>query len=138
SYCGKWIRHGGWYPDRKIRIFNKNNTAWTGEIHETLVHQSPCNTSLLTGELLHYSFYSDDELLQQIDKFSTIAAQTRFQKGEKSSYFKVFYKSTFKFFRNYILKAGFLDGKAGLIVSYRTAQESFWRYSKLLKLQKKP
>ncbi len=136
NYCGTWIRHGGWYPDRKIRIFNKKNTSWTGEIHEILVHQTACKTTLLKGELLHYSFYTDNELQAQLDKFSTIAAKSRFQKGEKSSYFKIFYKTVFKFFRNYILKAGFLDGKAGLIVSYRTAQESYWRYSKLLNLYK--
>lgn len=131
NYCGTWVRHGGWYPDKKIRIFHRKTTNWTGEIHETLENKTPCQTTLLSGKLLHYSFYTDEELLKQLDKFSTIAAETRFKNGEKASFFKIFYKTAFKFFRNYILKLGFLDGKIGLIIAYRTAQESYWRYSKL-------
>ena len=131
NYCGTWVRHGGWYPDKKIRIFNRKITRWIGEIHEIPENNTPCSTTLLSGKLLHYSFYTDNELLNQLDKFSNIAAETRFKNGEKASLFKIFYKTTFKFFRNYILKCGFLDGKIGLIIAYRTAQESYWRYSKL-------
>jgi glycosyltransferase involved in cell wall biosynthesis len=137
SYCGQWIWHCGWYPDRKLRLVNKTAAAWGGiNPHDSLFLNDKTAQNLhLSGDLLHYSFATHAELVAQLDKFSTIAAQARFEAGEKSSFFKIFYKTAFKFFRNYILKLGFLDGKNGFIISFWTAKETFWRYSKLKGLQ---
>jgi glycosyltransferase involved in cell wall biosynthesis len=139
SYCGSWIWHCGWYPDRKLRLIDKNAAKWGGtNPHDSLfMHDTTHKTEHLAGDLLHYSFATHTELVTQLDKFSTIAAQARFEKGEKASYFKIFYKTAFKFFRNYILKLGFLDGKNGLIISFWTAKETFWRYDKLRRLNRK-
>ncbi len=133
SYCGQWIWHSGWYPDKKIRLVHKNKAAWNGiNPHDSLfLNDKNQKIEYLNGDLLHYSFATHEELVKQLAKFSTIAAKARFEQGEKSSYFKIFYKTTFKFFRNYILKLGFLDGKNGLIISFWTAKETYWRYSKL-------
>ena len=58
NYCGKWIKHCGWYPDKKVRIFNKNNTTWKGEIHENLIFVTPVKEVFLKGDCFHYSYYS--------------------------------------------------------------------------------
>ena len=139
NYCGSWIRHCGWYPDAKIRLWQTEKAAWTAEtVHETVqILSKTSKIAHLQGDLLHYSFATHAELVAQIDKFSTIAAQARFEKGETASYFKIFYKTAFKFFRNYVLKLGFLDGKNGLIISFWTAKETFWRYGKLRELHRK-
>ncbi len=138
SYCGAWVRHGGWYPDRKIRIFNRTQLEWRGAVHETLepIGAARPTTVRLQGDLLHHSFHTHEALVKQLDKYASIAAQTRYDKGERGSYLKIIYKTVFKFFRNYILKLGFLDGKLGVIIAFWTAKETYWRYYRLLLLQK--
>lgn len=137
SYCGQWIWHCGWYPDKKLRLVHKTYATWGGtNPHDSLfMHDKAEKTAHLKGDLLHYSFNTQEEFVLQLEKFSTIAAQSLFEKGKNASYFKIFYKTIFKFIRNYFIKTGFLDGKNGFIISFWTAKETYWRYSKLRDLR---
>ncbi len=135
NYCGKWIKHCGWYPDTKLRLFRKGAGAWGGKNpHDKYILKSG-NPKFLKGDILHYTFYSVDEHKAQIVKFTDIAAQSLFELGKKSNWFKIYGKAIFKFIRNYFLKLGFLDGITGFHICRLSAHATYLRYYKLLKLQ---
>ena len=135
NYCGKWIHHCGWYPDKKLRLFNKTKGEWTGNNpHDYYIVKSN-DTALLKGDLLHYSFYTEDQHLEQIGKFSTIAAQALYTQGEKSSLLKVILSPVAKFISSYLIHVGFLDGKEGWTISVNSSYAKYLKYSKLNKLQ---
>tara|TARA_B110000091_G_scaffold37630_1_gene40468 strand:- start:185 stop:940 length:756 start_codon:yes stop_codon:yes gene_type:complete len=136
NYCGKWIKHCGWYPDKKLRLFKKHEGKWGGKNpHDKYLLNDPGNEVHLKGDLLHYTFYHVSEHRAQIVKFTDIAAQSLFELGKKSNWFKIIVKSIFKFIRNYILKRGFLDGITGFHICRLSAHATYLRYYKLMKLQ---
>lgn len=136
NYCGTWIRYGGWYPDRKIRLFNKQHVKWNlAEVHETLEIPEYFNKHLLKGKLLHYSYTSVAGHLSKIEKYSTRGAEEAFKKGKKSNWLKLYLSPAFRFIRDYIFKLGFLDGKYGFIIAKLTAKEVYLKYSKLEQIQ---
>ncbi|MCB9195316.1 MAG: glycosyltransferase family 2 protein [Flavobacteriales bacterium] len=135
NYCGKWIKTCGWYPDVKLRLFEKGKGEWQGlNPHDEfrLFHSTPTH---LNGDLLHYSFYTIEQHLKQIDYFSTIGAQALFEKGAKGSWVKMFLNPISMFFKSYFIKLGFLDGKYGFLISWYSAGEKYKKYKKLRKLQ---
>ncbi|MFA9220791.1 MAG: glycosyltransferase family 2 protein [Sediminibacterium sp.] len=131
NYCGTFIKHGGWYPDVKVRLFNKQETNWKGTIHEVLRGLSKENTFLLEGDCLHYSYYSVDQHYAQAEKFTSIQAEDLFQQGKKSSWFKRVFSPISKFVVDYFFRLGFLDGKAGFTVARISAYATFLKYKKL-------
>lgn len=137
NYCGKWIKHCGWYPDAKLRLYDRRKGSWQGVlIHEKFELYNPINEGKLNGDILHYSFYSIEQHKQQTDKFTTISAQELFQKGKTTSFIKMYFKPIWKFISDYFIKLGFLDGKYGFIISRISAKGTFMKYSKLSKLKK--
>lgn len=139
NFCGKWIKHCGWYPDQKLRLWNRKKGSWGGmNPHDKVIMNKNTPTKHLPFDLLHYSFNTIEEHLKQIDYFTDISSKAAFQKGKKSSHFKIFYKSTFKFFRDYFLKLGFLDGYYGYIVCKNSAHAKRLKYSKLKALHQNP
>lgn len=136
NYCGKWIRHCGWYPDRKLRLFKKENGSWSGKNPHDKYILEKGKAKLIKGDILHYTFYEVREHKNQIIKFSDIAAQSLFDLNKKSSWGLIIGKTLFKFVRNYFLKLGFLDGITGFHICRLSAHATFLRYYKLLKLQK--
>ena len=136
NYCGKWIRHCGWYPDVKTRLYNRNTISWKGNIHEELVPK-PEKNLLLEGDLLHYSYYSITEHIRQADRFTTLTAQAAYEKGKRSSVLKILLNPCIKFIKSYFLQLGFLDGMYGFIVCRISAQATFYKYVKLWMLQRK-
>lgn len=135
SYCGQWIRHCGWYPDRKIRLFNRSKGAWGGtDPHDKYLMNPGTSVSHLNGDLLHYSYTQPEELRLQSEKFARIGADALFRSGKGVSWLKMFFSPLFRFIRAYLLKAGFLDGKAGLVISWYSASECFQKYNHLRKL----
>ncbi len=134
NYCGQWIKHSGWYPDKKLRLFHKASAHWGGQNPHDKIVLTQGKAIHLKGDLLHYSYYHIDEHIAQAKRFSTVAANALFQKGKKSNLLHAIFKGGFKFFRNYILKLGFLDGKNGLIICKITATETYWKYLKLARL----
>ncbi len=131
NYCGKWIKHTSWYPDTKVRIWNKNEGKWEGDIHETVILDSNTSISHLKGNLLHYSFYTIEEHIAQSNKFSSIATNSRYAKGKKVSLLKITFAPLFKFFKEYFIKLGILDGIYGFTISKISAHETFLKYIKL-------
>lgn len=141
NYCGKWIKHCGWYPDVKVRIFNKAISKWEGEIHEELFFSQRISVKNLQGDCLHYSYSSISDHLAQVNKFSEIAAINLFRKGKKSSLYHLIIKPGLTFLIKYFFQLGFLDGFYGLCICYISAFDVFVRYAKLrqmIKDHKKP
>lgn len=137
NYCGQWIRHGGWYPDRKLRLVDRRKASWQGtNPHDKLMMQKDSKTLFLEGDLLHYSYYSIDQHVAQVNHFSTIKAKVMFDSGQGSSCWKMMASPCFKFFKTYFLKLGFLDGVFGYIIARNSAHSTFLKYAKVRALQR--
>lgn len=137
NYCGFWIKHCGWYPDVKIRIFDRKVTNWVGSIHEELLIQSNKPIIHLKGDLLHYSYYSIEQHFQQTEKFSTLSANALFLNGGKVNWIKLYVSPVVKFLQSYFLKLGILDGYYGFIVCKISAYYIYLKYFKLKQLYNK-
>jgi len=136
-YCGKAIKHTSWYPDRKIRLWNRKKGKWTGDkIHEIVKTERNAKIGTLKGDLLHYSYNSIEEHIAQTNKFTTIAAKELFEKGKKSNGSIIFIKTIGSFVKEFILKLAFLDGFYGITVGYINTFSVFLKYSKLKTLIK--
>ncbi len=132
---GRPIRHGGWYPDRKLRLFDRRRARWGGRNpHDHVVADGPVGR--LEGDLLHHSYRSLSDHVRQIDFFTTIAAREKKARGERSSLFRLALHPFGKFLRMYFLKAGFLDGTAGFVVAVTGAYYVFLKYAKLRELDR--
>jgi len=137
NFCGKWIKHGGWYPDVKTRIWNKNDGKWGGtNPHDEVILEKGKKVEKLNGDLLHYSIDSISQHIDQIQKFTTIAAETLHKKGKKTSIAKILFNSWFKFVRDYFILLGFLDGFYGFVVAFNSAYATYLKYLKLYDLNK--
>ena len=137
NYCGQWIRHCGWYPDIKLRLINQKLGSWQGvNPHDRYELRNGSKIKHLKGDLLHYSFYSIDEHERQIDKFSDISANAKYESGIRSSWLKIIVKTGAKFLKTYVIKLGFLDGYYGWVICTKSAKANFLKYHKLLKIQR--
>lgn len=127
NYCGQWIKHAGWYPDRKVRLFPKDGANWKGDVHERLV--SSDRPIQVEGDILHYSYYSSEEHLERERKYAKIAAQRdgRVGGGAVGALLSV----TFKFIKMYVLKGGFLEGRRGLILCSISSRSKWFKYQAL-------
>jgi glycosyltransferase involved in cell wall biosynthesis len=138
NYCGKWIKHTGWYPDKKLRLWDSRKGRWTGQNpHDKYVMQDNAVVKHLKGDLLHYSISTIDQHIVTVNKFSSIAAETKFIKGTKSNLFKIMVYPFWKFIRHFIIHGGFLDGHYGFVISVISSHATFLRYVKLRELNKK-
>ena len=137
NYCGQWIKHCGWYPDVKLRIWNKTKGKWGGENpHDFVQMESSATAKKLNGDLLHYSFTSINQHVKTIQSFSDIGAKAAFSRGKRSSIFAILVNPAFKFLRDYIFKLGFLDGFYGLVVCINSAYAKFLKYLLMYELRK--
>jgi glycosyltransferase involved in cell wall biosynthesis len=134
NYCGQWIKHSGWYPDKKIRLFNRHQIFWEGNIHETLAIPSSVEIKQLKGDLLHYSYYSIEEHQNQTEKFTSLSARELFQKNKKASLVKLYISPVIKFLKDYFFRLGFLDGYYGFVICKISAQATHLKYLKLQKM----
>lgn len=139
NYCGKWIRHCGWYPDKKLRLWDSRKGHWTGinphDKYELFAGDN--NTAHLPGDILHYSFYTIEQHLKQVEYFTDISSKALFQKGKKASLMHLIINPVIKFLRDYLLKLGFLDGYYGFIVCRISAKATYLKYAKLRALLRK-
>ncbi|GAB2831667.1 glycosyltransferase family 2 protein [Ferruginibacter profundus] len=137
-YCGHPIRHGLWYPDRKLRLFDKRIGCCGGlNPHDKIVLTENCAVQQLKGDLLHYNCQSFDEYLIRNEEVSNIAAESIFNSGKKVHWSKIFLSPAWAFINGYLLRLGFLDGRDGLIIATHTANQSYRKYYKLKQLQKR-
>ncbi|RYG05783.1 MAG: glycosyltransferase family 2 protein [Chitinophagaceae bacterium] len=137
NYCGRFIRHGQWYPDKKLRLFDKRNAAWGGlNPHDKIVLSAALPVAHLPGDILHYSYNSIEEHVAHGNKFSSIAAETLFALGKKAYWFNIIFNPVWTFLQGYFIRMGFLDGVAGFIIAKISAQHTFLKYIKLYQLRR--
>ena len=138
NYCGKWVHYCGWYPDKKLRLFDSLKGNWTGiNPHDKYeIFDGNKSTSFLNGNILHYSYYTIDGHYKQTRKFAKITAQSLFFKNKKSNFINRFLSPVFRFFRDYILLRGILDGKTGFTICRITSFGTYLKYENLHKLWK--
>lgn len=135
NYCGRWIRHCGWYPDTKVRIFRRGQAEWTGKkVHETLSLTENTEIIHLDGDLLHYSFYTVEEHRRQNEKFALLSAEEIVEAGKKVSVFKAYTHAIWRFIRDFVIKGGFLDGRTGLTICKINASGVWLKYRKAIEL----
>ncbi len=138
NYCGKFIRHGLWYPDRKVRLIKKSVGKWGGvNPHDKIELQTGTKASQLHGDILHYSYNSIDEHEIQNNKFSSISAEALFQQGKKTNWFKIIVNPAWAFFYSYFLRLGFLNGFYGWVIAKNISHLTFLKHSKLYQKQKR-
>ena len=137
NYCGHWIRHCGWYPDRKIRIWNRKIGKWKGEIHETIEFSTKIKEEVLNGDLLHYSFATPQDYENQQFKFAKMRGEHYFKQGKKHASFYMVVSPIFSFIQHYFFQLGFLDGKDGWHICCVTAKATRLKYKTLKELTDK-
>jgi glycosyltransferase involved in cell wall biosynthesis len=129
QYLGRWIRHSGWYPDRKVRLYNRARAQWVGEY----VHESVCVNGIvgeLHGDLQHFTCDSLSEHLRTLDRYTTLAAQEVRARGEEVTFRRLSIDPAWTFVRTYIVQRGFLDGPEGLAIAWMAALYTFLKYAK--------
>lgn len=138
NYCGKWIRHGSWYPDRKLRLWNRRKGRWGGvNPHDKVEMQAGSRITRLPGDILHYSYYSFSEHIAQLNRFTSIQAAAMYKQGKRASLIKLVASPVAAFIAGYFFKGGFLDGADGLMIARSVSYQTFAKYVKLLELQRK-
>jgi len=127
NYCGKWIKHCGWYPDKKVRIFPKGKAEWKGDhVHEELVISPDVHINWLSGDLHHYSYYTRIEHRERAMNYARLGAEkVRYKRGLGV---KILLSPPFRFFQMFVLQGGILDGKAGFDICRITAWEVMMKY----------
>lgn len=133
NYCGTWVRHGGWYPDRKLRLYDRRQGHWQGLLlHERYEVAPGQTTGQLAGNALHYSYASIAQHVAQLNKFTSITAQELALRGRtRVTVFHLLLKPLWKFAHGYVFRLGFLDGFAGLSIATISAWGVFLKFAKL-------
>ena len=135
-YLGRWIKHSGWYPDRKVRLFRRDRARWEGAyIHESLVVVGEVRK--LKGDIHHYTYKNIADHLGRMNRFSDLGAQKLYAEKKKCRWYHLLLQPFGRFVKSYVLKRGFLDGFAGMVVSVLNGYGIFIRYAKLREIWKK-
>jgi glycosyltransferase involved in cell wall biosynthesis len=135
SFLGDFIYHGGWHPDYVLRLF-KNNS---GKFSNSIVHEKFLSNQIahLKNHLIHYSYPTDSDYLRKLETYSTAGALAAHKKNKKSNLKIIITHTTWAFLRSYIIKLGFLDGRAGFLVAVSSAESTYHKYLKLMLLHEK-
>ncbi len=134
NYLGKWIMHGEWYPDIKLRLFQRSKGRSVGsEPHDYVVVDG--NVKTLKNPINHYTYVDISDHVQTVNKFTSIAATEKFRAGEKYLWVDTIFRAQWRFLRGYIVKRGFLDGKRGLLIACINTLGVIVKYAKLWELQ---
>jgi glycosyltransferase involved in cell wall biosynthesis len=129
QYLGKWILHSGWYPDRKIRLFDRRKARWVGDfVHESVALDGPVGH--LEANLLHFTCDSLSEHLKTMDRYTTLAAEQLVSRGRKVGLSQLLLDPPWTFFRTFLLQRGFLDGVEGISIAYMAALYQFLKFAK--------
>jgi glycosyltransferase involved in cell wall biosynthesis len=128
-FLGRWITHGDWYPDRKLRLFRREKAKWAGSPEHDFIELEG-NTVRLAGDLHHYSFPSMSRYVEKINTFSDIFLERQKAEGKRWSLPANVFRPWWRFFRAYVLRRGFLDGFPGFWIAVSTAYFTFVRYSR--------
>jgi glycosyltransferase involved in cell wall biosynthesis len=131
-FCGKWIRHSQWYPDRQLRLFYSDKGQFgILNLHEKFIMSNGTKVGKLKGDLLHWPVTSHQDYFDKMSKYSFIGAEEFHKAGRKASLFTPYIHSIWGFIRSYIIKRGFLDGRDGFLICSSYAKSAFNKYKKL-------
>jgi len=134
NYCGTWIYHSGWYPDIKVRLFPKT-CFWEGSlVHEELVYPKGLHPTLLQGHLEHFSYTSHAQHRERADRYSKLTAEKYVSAGKKPYVLQPLLSAVGRFLKMYLIKLGFLDGKAGFHIARISAQSNYFKYQEVQRL----
>ncbi len=129
QYLGRWILHSGWYPDRKVRLYDRRKASWVGRyVHESVVVEG--TVGRLDSNVLHFTCDSLSQHLSTMDRYTTLAAQEMIAEGRPPSWSKLLLNPPATFFKTYVMQMGFLDGAEGLAIAYMAAFYNFLKYAK--------
>jgi glycosyltransferase involved in cell wall biosynthesis len=137
SYCGRFMRHGGWWPDRVLRLFRRDS----GRFAELLVHESVevvGPVAKLRGHLVHYSYPSVESVIEKMNSYTTAGARAMRERGRQASVLQAVLHGAWAFWRSYVLRAGFLDGPQGLMAAVSSAESTYYRYLKRWFMEQPP
>jgi len=133
SFCGRFMRHSGWWPDYVKRLFRRGAARFSDdEGHDRLIVNGPVGR--FSNPILHETITSLDQLIGKMNTYSSMTARNLHQRGRRASIFGALLHGWWAFFRTYFLRAGFLDGREGLMVAIVNAEISYYRYCKLMLL----
>ncbi len=136
-FCGKYIKHGLWYPDKKLRLFDKRYGKCGGfNPHDKIIMEEGTEVMLLNGDMLHYTFDTIAEYRKRNDEVSTVAAQSLYEAGVKSSWLKIIFSPLWAFVNGYFFRRGFSEGYNGFIIAIFTARQSYLKHQKLRQLHR--
>jgi glycosyltransferase involved in cell wall biosynthesis len=129
-YLGRWIRHSGWYPDRKVRLYDRRKAQWIGDyVHESVKAEG--TVGHLESNLLHFTCDSLSEHLRTMDRYTTLAAEQLIDAGVKVTWGRLIFEPPWTFFHTYFVQLGFLDGVEGLAIANLAALYNFLKYAKV-------
>jgi len=135
-YCGRPMRHSGWYPDLLPRLFKRGKAQFSDNlVHECLIVNGPLEK--LSGELLHYAFDDAEEVLHKVNQYSTAGALMMQERGKRATLTGAVLRGIWSFVRTYLLRGGILDGREGFMLSVSNAEGTYYRYIKLMLLNEK-
>lgn len=136
NYCGTWIKHGDWYPDVQLRLWDKTKGEWGGtNPHDSFIMHPNTKVKHLKGNILHYSYYTIEGHIQQMNFFTSILSKEYVKKGKRASWVKILISPLFTFLRGYLFRLGFLDGYHGLVINLISAHATFIKYIKVKELE---
>jgi glycosyltransferase involved in cell wall biosynthesis len=134
-FMGRWIRHGDWYPDYQLRLFDRKHGRWEGgRVHESVRLQE--KPEYLSGEIYHFTYGSLSDYLRRLEIYSNLAAFDYQQQGKSSTPLRLFGNPLVTFIKAYLIKRGFLDGTPGFAVAVMGAISVFFKYAKLYELKR--
>jgi glycosyltransferase involved in cell wall biosynthesis len=134
-HFGRWIRSTDWYPDYQLRLYDRRRARWTGRyVHESVAADG--SVARLRGELQHYAYRDLSHHVQTMDRYTTLAAQQMFEDGRRAGWIDILVTPRLTFFRNYILRGGFRDGLAGLVISVMNSYYVAQKFAKLWELHR--
>lgn len=129
QYLGRWILHSGWYPDRKVRLYNRYKAKWVGDFVHESVHVSG-RIGHLESSLLHFTCDSLSEHLKTMDRYTTLAAEELVFRKTRIHLSNLIFDPAWTFLKTYFVQRGFLDGTEGLTIAYMAALYTFLKYAK--------
>jgi len=131
-YFGRWISHSGWYPDRKIRLYNRNAGTWVGDfVHETLEVKGSVVT--LSGDLLHFPYRTWEDQIRRADRYTRLAADQAKRSGRRGNPFRLILGPPLSFLHTFIVRGGFLDGWRGAAIAWAGARYVLLREFRILR-----
>jgi glycosyltransferase involved in cell wall biosynthesis len=129
TFCGRPMRHSGWYPDYVLRLFRREKGRFTNDpVHERVICQGRLRR--LTEPLIHHPVERLEDALSRMDRYSTAGADMLVESGRKVSFFTGILRGFWAFFRTFFLRLGFLDGREGFLLAVANAEGTYYRYMK--------